>query len=415
MTKTLEKDSSYLIDNALLDPLMDENHEFLQDPYPLFEKYRAIGPIAWSSRGNQWLVTGLEEANQIVRDNRFGKNMSLWENPNLITRMLFKFLRARSAGNLLFQDPPEHTRLRGLMQTAFLPGTIHAMQTHIQEITDRLLAKIKPGDQGDLLTQLAFPLPVTVIAELLGIPAADRDQFKHWSKLVTGSLQGKVCPFKAMKSFRASRELRAYLHNVIKNKRKEPGNDLLTTLSQIQTKEDGRLSEKELLANSMLVLIAGHETTVNLISNGMYHLLKNKEQHELLKQNPQLLEAAVEEFLRLDPPVQIVRRIAYSDITVGGTTIKSGQAVTMLIGACNRDPRVFAHPERMDIQREKFKHFSFGAGIHFCLGSELARNEARIAVATLLRKYPDMRLQEDQMSYRSPFALRGLDRLPVVY
>jgi pimeloyl-[acyl-carrier protein] synthase len=401
--------------DILMDPVMDESFEFLQNPYPLFEQYRAQSPVAWSSRGNHWIVTGYEEANQLLRDNNFGKKMQLWKHPNLLMRSLFSFLRSRNTGNMLLQDAPDHTRVRTLVQSAFLPATVRALEAHIREITDNLTANINPGDRGDLIAQLAFPLPVTVIAELLGIPASDRDQFKVWSTTMTSSLKGNVCPYKAYKSFQASRELRDYLRKVVSFKRQQPANDLLSTLAQVQLQEEGRLSEQELLSNSVLVLIAGHETTVNLIGNGMYHLLRHPQQKQMLLDNPHLIDAAIEEFLRFDPPVQIVRRVAYKETGLGGKRIMPKDAVTVLLGACNRDPRVFDHGDQLDIQRDKIKHLSFGMGIHYCLGAELARSEARIAVSTLLRKFPDIKLAADQMIYKAPFALRGLQELQVIY
>jgi len=399
----------------LMDPVLDESFQFLQNPYPLFEKYRARSPVAWSSRGNQWIVTGFEEANQLLRDDSFGKKMELWKHPRPFMRYLFRFLRSRSAGNMLFQDPPVHTRLRTLVQGAFLPSIVRALEAHISDICDELTAAIQPGSDGDLIAQLAFPLPVTVIAELLGIPPADRDQFKHWSTLMTSSLKGNVCPLTAIKSFQASRELRSYLKKIARLKRTQPANDLLSSLAQLQDQKEGKLSEEELLSNSVLILIAGHETTVNLIGNGVYHLLQNPTQKQLLINQPQLIDAAVEEFLRLDPPVQIVRRIAYAETTLGDQLIKSGDALTVLIAACNRDPRKFTQVDQLNIERDKFKHLSFGGGIHYCLGAELARTEARIAVSMLLRKFPQIALQTAPMTYKAPFALRGLQELRVVY
>lgn len=400
---------------TLMDPVMDESFDFLQNPYPLFEQYRAQSPVAWSSRGNQWIVTGYGEANQILRDNNFGKKMGLWKHPNPLMRSLFHFLRTRNPGNMLLQDAPDHTRVRTLVQSAFLPATIRALEAHISEITDSMIAGIHPGDRGDLIAQLAFPLPVTVIAELLGIPAADRDQFKHWSTTMTSSLKGNVCPYKAFKSFQASRELRDYLRKIVSFKRLRPADDLLSSLSQVQLQQEGRLSEQELLSNSVLILIAGHETTVNLIGNGMYHLLRHPQQKQLLLENPHLIDAAIEEFLRYDPPVQMVRRVAYKETIIGGSRIMPKDAVTVLLGACNRDPRIIDHGSQLDIQREKIKHLSFGMGIHYCLGAELARSEAKIAVSALLAKFPNMQLAAPQMTYKAPLALRGLQELQVIY
>jgi cytochrome P450 len=249
----------------------------------------------------------------------------------------------------------------------------------------------------------------------MGIPPSDRDRFKLGSTTITSSLRGSVCPYRAFKSFQASRELRDYLLKIVHLKRTKPANDLLSTLAHLQSQEEGRLSEKELLANSVLILIAGHETTVNLIGNGMYHLLRNPDQKKLLMDRPQLIDSAIEEFLRFDPPVQVVRRVAYKECKIGGQTIRPEDAVTVLIGACNRDPRVFDRGDQLDIERAKSKHLSFGAGIHYCVGAELARSEARSAITTLLQKFPDIELQAPRMLYKAPFALRGLQALHVIY
>lgn len=400
---------------VLIDPIMDEPAGFLQNPYWLFEEYRKRSPVCWSPRGNQWIVTGMEEANQLLRDNSFGKKMELWKHPNPAMRWFFRFMRSRNVGNLLFQDPPQHTRVRALIQGAFSPSIVRALDSHIAGITAGLLEKTNSQDQGDIIAQLAFPLPVTVIAELLGVPSEDQEQFKEWSTQITKSLRGQVCPYTAVKSYQASRKLRHYLQGIIKTKKDSPAADLLSTLANVQSQEDGRLSQDELLANSVLVLVAGHETTVNLIGNGVYHLLRHPAQKKLLLENPHLIENAVEEFLRFDPPVQIVRRVAYKEVTVAGKTIRPGDAVTVLLGACNRDPRVFERPDEFDIERPRIKNLSFGGGIHYCLGAELARSEARIAVNELLRKFPDIKLQRDELSYKAPFALRGLKELPVIY
>lgn len=402
-------------DAALPDPILDESPEFLQNPYPYYELYREQNPVAWSSRGNQWIITGMEESNTILRDNHFGKKMERWKHPNIMLRALLKFMRVTNSGNMLLEDAPSHTRLRTLVQPAFSPSTVRALESHIAEVSEQLMANIQPGSRGDLITSLAFPLPITVITELLGIPAEDRERFKSWSNTITASLKGSVCPYKAYRSYRASRELRSYLKTIVKYKRSQPANDLLSVLAQAQGKDTGDLSEKELLSNSVLVLIAGHETTVNLIGNGMYHLLQNPEQKQLLVQNPQLIDQAIEEFLRYDPPVQLVRRICYKETEIAGKRILPNDAITVLLGACNRDPRVFERPDQFDITRPKGKHLSFGAGIHYCIGAELARAEARIAVGTLLAKFPDVRLAETNMIYRPLLALRGLSALDVIY
>lgn len=395
------------------DPLMEQSLDFLQNPYPVLKRYRQAAPVIWSAKGNHWIVSCMDEANFVLKNNSFGKRLELWKHPNPFMRVFTRFVGSQGFRNILRQDPPEHTRVRGLMSSAFVPSVIHGLEPEIQTITNKLIDRFENRNSADLISEFAFPLPITVIAELLGIPNSDRDQFKKWSTLITASLQGNVCPIKATKSFGASLELRKYLRKIIAEKLKTPAKDLLSSLAQISTADEGRLSEKELVANSILILIAGHETTVNLIGNGVYALLNHPTQLELLKSNPALIAPTVEEILRFDPPVQMVRRIAKEDMNVGGEQIKSGDAITVMIGSCNRDPKHFESPDEFKIERANKKHVSFGAGIHYCLGAELARTEARIAISTLLTRLPNLRLAETVMPYRGPFALRGLQYLKV--
>ncbi|MBK9145049.1 MAG: cytochrome P450 [Candidatus Melainabacteria bacterium] len=407
------------VDRAIFDPLMETSASFLQDPYSELSEMRRRDHVVFSEKGNQWLVTGLAEANKLLRDNRYGKRMERWRHPSKAMRILLKLLGRQGLNNILRQDPPQHTRVRGLISSAFTPSVVRDLEAEIQSITDRLIDDFEKDGHADLIAQFAFPLPVTVIAELLGIPAEDRDKFKEWSTRITATLDGNVCPYKAARSFAASLELRGYLKKAIARKLKahdgRSEKDLLTSLALINSEDEGRLSQEELISNSILLLIAGHETTVNLIGNGLYHLMRHPEQRRLLEERPELINEAVEEILRFDSPVQIVRRLANEDIELAGKTIRKGDALTVLIGACNRDPEFFPDPDSFSIERQNKKHVSFGAGIHYCLGAELARAEARIAISTILKRLPEMRLKEPVMLYRSPFALRGLQSLLVEF
>ncbi len=395
----------------ILDPLMRIPAGVLGNPYPTLAKMQERGPILWSAEGNQWLVTRYEEANSILRNNQFGKRLDRWRHPNFLMRSAIKYMRPGS--NILLQDPPDHTRIRSLVNTAFTPKVIHQLEDHITEIADNLLAEMLKKDTSDLISEFAFVIPVTVIAELLGVPASDREQFKAWSRKITMGIDGGGCPMKVFDSIMAMQGLRRYLSTTIDQKRKTPTNDLISTLVAAQSEGNDRLSKSELLANTVLILIAGHETTVNLIGNGTYNFLKHPDQKDLLLSNPDLIGGAVEEVLRYDPPVQVVRRLANEPIEIGDVNIKTNDALTILVGACNRDPRVNPDPDRFDISREKPKHISFGAGIHYCLGAELARTEARIAFRQLFKAAPDLRLVDTPPLYKGPFALRGLQELMV--
>lgn len=395
------------------DPVMDTSHAFLQDPYPALHQLRAGAPVRWSAKGNQWLVTGMEEANAILKSKSFGKRFERWKHPSRFFRILQRFSGRFGLQNILRQDPPEHTRVRGLISSAFVPSVVRELEPKIFDTADRLIDEFESSSSADLISQFAFPLPIIVIADLLGVSKDDRGRFKKWSTTITNSLQGNVCPYRLAKSLGASFELRQYLKQTVAKKLKCPDDSLLSLLAQISSVEDGRLSEQELISNSVLLLIAGHETTVNLIGNAMYHFLRHPDDWRYLIENPQFVEFAVEELLRFDSPVQIVRRIAREDFQIGGKTIRKDEVATILIGACNRDSRAFHEPDKFDLFRENKRHISFGAGIHYCLGAELARTEARIAIDALIRRLPNMTIKNREMPFRGPFALRGLQYLLV--
>ncbi len=400
--------------NSDFDPLMDATHAFLQDPYPALHRMQARGHLVWSEKGNQWLVTSMEEANLILKSKSFGKALERWKHPSLVMRFVQRFSGRFGLQNILRQDPPEHTRVRGLISNAFVPSVVRDLEPQITETAEALIDSFATSSSADLISQFAFPLPITVIADLLGVSRDDREQFRKWSTTITGSLQGNACPYKVVKSLNASFELRKYLKQTVAKKLNKPDESLLSRLAQVSSNDSDKLSEEELISNSVLILIAGHETTVNLIGNGMYYLLQNYKDWRMLVENPQLVEAAVEEILRFDSPVQIVRRIANENVFIGKQRIRKDDVVTILIGACNRDRAVFHEPDRFDLFRENKKHISFGAGIHYCLGAELARTETRIAIRALMRRLPDMRLGDQQSIYKGPFALRGLQSLTIV-
>ncbi len=269
------REDSSPVEKPVFDPMFDSDFAFLQDPYPMLKAIGKDSPVVWSPKGNHYLITGMAEANQVLKSNDYGKRLEKWKHPNLFLRLFLNLMGGRiGLTNILRQDPPEHTRVRGLMSAAFVPQVVQQMEPKIQKIADDLIDDIAASgsDTAELISQYAFLLPIAVIADLLGVPYEDRDKFKHWSTQVTSSLQGSACPIKVTKSFAASFELRKYLKKAIAAKLKNPGEDLLSRLAMVQSAEDGRLSEEELISNSILLLIAGHETTVNLIGNGLYHL-----------------------------------------------------------------------------------------------------------------------------------------------
>jgi cytochrome P450 len=388
--------------------------DMLADPYPTYHRLRAAKPVLWDDTLHAWLVSGYEEVAAALR------------NPQLSSERI-TFLRQQMQGKgldglfdhiaqaMLNLDPPAHTRLRGLVSKAFTPHAVEAMTERIAGLVEELLATVPPGGM-EVIRDLAYPLPVIVIAEMLGIPPTDRERFKKWSDdaSIVASNDVTRLPLEALHQALKSRlEFFDYLRPIVAERRVHPCNDLLSTLTQAE-EAGGRLSEDELLNTAVLLLVAGNETTTNLIGNGMAALLRHPEQMRLLRDDPSLIPTAVEEFLRYDSPVQMTNRIAKVDVDLYGTTIRRGDRVILLLAAANRDPAHFADPDRLDVTRTENKHIAFGAGPHFCLGAPLARLEGRLAFEALLRRFPDMRL-EGELRYRPNFNLRGLEALPVVW
>jgi cytochrome P450 len=314
--------------------------------------------------------------------------------------------------NMLDLDQPDHTRLRGLVHQAFTPRLIENMRQRMQAITDSLVDRARMRGQFDLVRDFALPLPATIIAEILGVPAHDQHRFHRWSNAMlsaTPSTWGKLKLIPHVIAF-----LR-YTRKLTRNRQNEPREDLVTAL--VQAREAGdRLSDDELTSMILLLLVAGHETTVNLIANGMLALLSNPSQLQRLRETPALMKLAVEELLRYDSPVQLAtERYARGDVKIGDTTIPSGELVYAVLGSANRDERQFDRADELDIERESNRHLAFGQGVHFCLGASLARLEGQIAISTLLVRAPDLSLAvpAQALRYRPSLHLRGLRSLPV--
>ena len=389
--------------------------ERLADPYPLYAQLRALDPVfrAPGAFGvGAWIVTGHALCSQLLRSKQMSKEGDRVVAPEVLAQIPQEGaeLAARRKDSMLFRDPPAHTRLRGLVNQAFTPRTVERLRPHIAEIAEQLLDAAGPS--FDLIRELAFPLPIIVISELLGVPPADRDQFKAWSTDVTRGLEPSPTADDLAAVTRALDALDQYLSGVIEERRRAPRADLISDLVEVHEAGD-RLSMGELLATCRLILTAGHETTVNLIGNGVLALLRNPEQRAALTADPSLLGGAVEEMLRYDSPVQMTLRFALEDTPLGRHTVKRGDLVVILVGAGNRDPEVFADPDRFDACRPNaHQHLSFGAGIHYCLGAPLARLEGEIAIGALLRRRPALALA-DTPTHRRNVVLRGLVSLPV--
>jgi cytochrome P450 len=390
---------------------------FIANPYPAFRELRETTPV-WRSPFGRTFLTRYEDSSLLMRDRRLGKDYT--EPEALIRRFGPTAMQEPAVVELshmmLMRDPPDHTRLRGLVTKVFTARKMEAMRPGIQAITDGLLDKVAARGEMDTIRDLAFPLPVLVICELLGIPEEDRARF------VTASASGAALlnpvPPTRDELDRANEgtlATGAYFETLFEQRRKEPRDDLLSLLVQAEEAGD-RLTTQELRANTTLLFAAGHETTVNLIGNGIWSLLSDPPQWTAIRDNPALIPNAIEEILRYECPVQAVARTVAEPIEFGGEGFGKGELIVALIGAANRDPEVFPDPDRLDVTRERLKPLSFGGGIHFCIGAQLARIEAEVVFSTLLRRMPDMRLADSgPPQWRDSFTLRGLTTLPVTW
>ena len=397
------------------DPLFNPlSPDFIRDPYPYYERLRTTDPMHITAHG-AFLASRHADVSLVLRDKRFGKDYV----DRTIKRYGPKIMDEPTFRNfsltMLQQDPPDHTRLRGLVVKAFTARRVEDMRPRIQAIVDETIDRIAPRGHMDLIEDFAFRLPVTIICDMLGIPPDHREVF------YTGSRKGgrlldpvPLSPAEIAEANSGHAAMQIYFQQLFELRRKNPGDDLTTQL--VQAEEDGsKLSNEELTANIILLFGAGHETTVNLIGNGLLALHRNPDQLALLKANPELITNAIEEFLRYDSSVQMTGRVALEDIDdLGGKKIPKGESVLCLLGSANRDPAVYPdRPDRLDITRSNVRPLSFGGGIHFCLGAQLARIEAEVAIASLLRRLPDLRLDDaENPEWRPTFVLRGLKRLP---
>ena len=388
--------------------------EFIRNPYPHYERMRTNDPVHLTPLG-MYVASRHAEVSLVMRDKRFGKDFVERTirryGPDIMEEPVFRSM----SHWMLQQDPPDHTRLRGLVVKAFTARRVEDMRPRIQQVVDETLDRIIPQGKMDLIEDFAFRLPVTIICDMLGIPEEHREAFYAGSRDGGRLLDPVPLSKEEIQQGNAGNAMAAmYFKQLFEIRRKHPGDDLTTQL--VQAEEGGsKLSNEELTANIILLFGAGHETTVNLIGNGLLALHRNPDQLALLKANPGLITNAIEEFLRYDSSVQLTGRVALEDIEdLGGRQIPRGESVLCLLGSANHDPAVYPdRPERLDITRPNVKPLSFGGGIHFCLGAQLARIEAEIAISTLLRRLPDLRLDDaENPEWRPTFVLRGLKRLP---
>jgi cytochrome P450 len=388
--------------------------EFKADPYPFYARLRAESPVfrvELPARQRAWLITRYDDVAAALKDERFVKDRANALSPEQAGKQpwvpgLFKPL----ARNMLDVDPPDHTRLRQLVHKAFTPRLVERLRERVEGLTDELIAAAEVRGRMDLIADYALPIPTTVIAEMLGVPVSDRHLFHRWSRVIVASAPSGWSMLRAIPS--AIGFLR-YIRKLVKARRSSPRDDLVTAL--VQAEEDGaRLDEDELVSMVFLLLIAGHETTVNLIGNGMLALLRHPDQMQRLRDEPGLIKQAVEELLRFEGPLATAtERYAREDVEIAGTRIGRGELVYAVLASANRDERQFSEPDRLDLSREPNRHLAFGLGVHYCLGAPLARLEGQIAIGALVRRMPGLRIARRSLRWRRGLVLRGLESLPV--
>ncbi|MCX4972696.1 cytochrome P450 [Streptomyces sp. NBC_00620] len=388
---------------------------FLADPYPAYEELRARGRVHYFEPTKQWLVPHHADVSALLRDRRLGRTYQhrfthedFGRTAPLPEHEPFHVLNDHG---MLDLEPPDHTRIRRLVSKAFTPRTVERLKPYVDQLAGELVGRLVAAGGGDLLTDVAEPLPVSVIAEMLGIPESDRAPLRPWSADICGMYEMNPSEETAAKAVRASEEFTAYLLGLIEERRKEPGEDLISGL--IAAYDEGeRLTEQEMISTCVLLLNAGHEATVNATVNGWWALFRNPGQLAALRADHSLVPTAVEELMRYDTPLQLFERWVLDDIEIDGTTIPRGAEIAMLFGSANHDPAVFTAPEELDLSRPDNPHISFSAGIHYCIGAPLARLELTASLRALLSQAPTLTLTAEPV--RKPaFVIRGLEGLRV--
>lgn len=390
----------------------------IENPYPLYDRLRREDPVHWNQHLNCWMLSRYEHVLAASRDPRFANDRASVNTSALpkSDRPRFELLSEHVSNWLGFTDPPKHTHMRELVSETFTSDLGERMRGRIQEIVDELILQVEGQGEMDLMGDLAWPLPATVICELLGIPAGDRSQFRTLTEDIS-SFVGGAGPLLVRAADRAEasrRELTALFRDLTHQRRHKPTDDLISELARVEGKEGG-LNEQELLGLCVFLFVAGHETTVGLIGNGMLTLLNNPNEALKLKEDWSLLPTAVEELLRYESPIQIDTRLMSEDVELDDQLLAKGQAIMLMRGAANRDPDQFPDPELFDVGRKDNRHLAFGWGIHFCLGAPLARVEAQVAVRTLLKHFPALRLKNDKVAWWENMAMRSPTSLPVKF
>ena len=390
----------------------------LGDPHPVYNRLRERAAAHWSPSLGGWVLTRHADVRRALLD------------PRLSVEKMGRFERDRGGGEghadvaflartladwMVFNDPPRHRELRRAMQNAFLARDVPVLETNVRTVVDELLDPLGAEGRMDLVADFAHPLPAIVIAELFGMPRSEREQLKGWSdqlgRFVLGDVENTAHDAKYGAAARAARAMAARFHALVEEHRRSPRDDF----TQLLLRDGAHLSDDEIVHTLMFVLFAGHETTTNLIASGVLWLVRNPALAARLRAAPERVADAVEELLRMDGPVQMVFRLAREDVEYGGTTIRAGERVHLVLNAANRDPRVFERPDELDVDRGRTRHVSFAPGAHFCLGAPLARLEARVALQGLLARFGRLELESEPLSWRPELVIHGLRALPLRY
>jgi cytochrome P450 len=403
---------------AGIEPFDAEAPDFTDDPFRVYARYRRLDPVHWrpsqGRAGGRWFLFRHADVVQALSSPAIGREAPRHESrPAAAPPAEFRAYFATITDWMIFRDAPLHTRLRTAFLRAQSGAGVHRLRSRIEALARELLQDLPSSGNFDLLGDFAFALPVRVIAELMGLPFEDWARLRGWSNSLGSAIDLAPSPAVLVQADRSAREMTDYLKGVFAERRRDPRGDLVSELLAPAAGDDSP-TEAQLVANCIFLLCAGHETTTNLISSGLLRLLQHPEQLRLLREHPEHLPRAVEEFLRFDSSVQSTSRVLLADCEIGGRRLERGQHLDALLGAANHDPAVFADPERLDVLRSPNPHLAFGAGAHACLGAGLARMEAEIAIRTCLERFPHLRLAEERPRWRASVAFRGLEGLPVV-
>jgi len=392
--------------------------EIVQDPYPTYARLHEQGPIHYVEVAGKWAVWSVfshAECASVAKDPRCSaKRAQQMLLPLPLSRQSeFQELARMLSLWLIFMDAPEHTRLRKLLNKGFSQAALEGLRPQMEDIVERMLRPLDHGSEVELMRQFANPMPVRVISEMMGVPEALHGRFEEWSRAIA-AFRGN--PNRTLEEAQAAQDaliaMTEFFRNTVADRRRNKGNDLISLLIDIEEEGDA-LTEEELYAQCIALLFAGHETTRNLIGNGVYTLLKHPREATKLRENPEMIRSAVEEFLRFESPVQFTARVLKEEMEICGQRIPKGWTVLCMFGAANRDPKQFKEPNQLNLQRLNNQHLAFGAGPHFCIGNQLARLEGQVAIMSLVKRFPGMKLTGPRPEWADTFGLRGLKTLPV--